>query len=155
MAAAGADELQLGLIRLHPAARWPGRRFGGVSYNLSSVIDVTIQPLAKAIVPIGWSFQFPPTIWGSIVSKYSIAAESHAIVAGGVIDPQYMGEIKVIIFNLSPSHRYRIRVGDVIAQLVFHQTCTPSFREILAERARVSSTENVLRGAAGFGSTGN
>jgi dUTP pyrophosphatase len=64
----------------------------------------------------------------------------------GTIDPDYRGELKVLMQNTG-SEPVSIRRGDRIAQLVFARFEAPSVEEVDA----LSETE---RGEGGFGSTG-
>ena len=64
----------------------------------------------------------------------------------GTIDSGYRGEIKVILKN-SDHHRYEIKKGDRIAQMVVSEFTKASLTEV----AELSETE---RGEGGLGSTG-
>ena len=63
----------------------------------------------------------------------------------GGIDPDYTGEILIVLRNTSREAR-RIRRGDRIAQLVFQPVLMPLWRE-----GDLDATD---RGAGGFGHTG-
>jgi dUTP pyrophosphatase len=81
------------------------------------------------------------------VAPRSGLAVKHCIQVGaGVIDPDYTGEIKVVLFNHGPSD-FEIKKGDRIAQLVLEKCMTPLIKEI-------SVVEETERGSGGFGSTG-
>ena len=64
----------------------------------------------------------------------------------GVIDADYRGEVKVLLFNHSDVD-FEVKVGDRIAQLVLERIYTP-------EVVEVESLDESVRGAGGFGSTG-
>lgn len=64
----------------------------------------------------------------------------------GLIDPDYRGEMRVPLLNLSGMHT-KVKTGERIAQLVVLPIIRPEFEEV----DELSSTE---RGAGGFGSTG-
>ena len=64
----------------------------------------------------------------------------------GTIDADYRGEVGVILINLS-AEDFVIRDGDRIAQLVVARCET-------AEWEPVEVLDDTLRGAGGFGSTG-
>jgi dUTP pyrophosphatase len=64
----------------------------------------------------------------------------------GVIDPDYRGEIKVLVYNESPNVQ-QIRVGNRIAQLLI----LPCEQHQLEEADDLDTT---VRGENGFGSTG-
>lgn len=74
-------------------------------------------------------------------------AAKHSIdVGAGVIDADYRGPLKVLLFNLGDVD-FAIKHGDRIAQLVIERIYTP-------EVAVVLELEDSVRGAGGFGSTG-
>jgi len=65
----------------------------------------------------------------------------------GTIDPDYRGEIKVILINLSESSQ-NIKKGDRIAQVIFSEFKSATFYTATEETSRTD------RGSKGFGSTG-
>jgi len=67
--------------------------------------------------------------------------------APGIVDPDYTGEIKVILFNGSQEPHY-VRQGDRIAQVLIIPFFEPGFAEV----DRFPPTE---RGERGFGSSGD
>ena len=70
----------------------------------------------------------------------------HTDIGAGVIDGDYRGEIKVLVFNHS-ADTIEIKKGDKIAQLIFEK-----FSPL--EPCLVDSLDETLRGSNGFGSTG-
>ena len=64
----------------------------------------------------------------------------------GTVDPDYRGEIKVILVNLSNTP-YELKPGERVAQLVVA-------RFTRGEWERVEGLGETERGAGGFGSTG-
>lgn len=82
------------------------------------------------------------------VAPRSGLAVKHSITTGaGVVDYDYRGEVKVVLFNLSEQADFEVRVGDRVAQLVLERIVTPEVVEV----EELVGTE---RGAGGFGSTG-
>jgi dUTP pyrophosphatase len=67
----------------------------------------------------------------------------------GVIDPDYTGEVKVVLQNLDVNQPFVIRPGYRIAQLILINCVTPEVMEIPTENTRLTE-----RGDQGFGSTG-
>jgi dUTP pyrophosphatase len=67
----------------------------------------------------------------------------------GVIDPDYTGEIKVVLQNLDGAQPFVIRPGYRIAQLILENYTVTEVVEIPGECTALTE-----RGAAGFGSTG-
>ena len=64
----------------------------------------------------------------------------------GTIDPDYRGEVKVLLVNLSDTEN-TVNDGDRIAQMVIARHDVAEFNEV----EMLSST---VRGEGGFGSTG-
>jgi dUTP pyrophosphatase len=90
----------------------------------------------------------PPGYEGQVRPRSGLAWKHGVTVANapGTIDPDYRGEVKVILVNLGDDD-FVIRRGDRIAQLVIAPTVTAEFeyQEELSESTR---------GGGGFGSTG-
>ena len=110
---------------------------------------VTVPAGGRVTVPTGVSVQ-PATdgIAGFLYSRSGLGAREGLTVAQGtgVIDPDYTGEILVVLLNTSGQER-RITHGDRVAQLIFQ----PYFRPVWQETTLLDATE---RGHGGFGHTG-
>ena len=65
----------------------------------------------------------------------------------GLIDPQYRGELKVLLVNTDPTTDYDVHRGDRIAQLVIQKV-------EYVEWAEVGTLDETERDTFGFGSTG-
>ena len=50
-------------------------------------------------------------------------------VGAGVIDPDYTGEIKVLLINNS-KHYYQVKQGDPIAQLILEKAFIPILTQV-------------------------
>jgi hypothetical protein len=83
---------------------------------------------------------------GRIAPRSGLAAKHSIQTGAGVIDADYRGQVKVLLFNHSDVD-YAIAEGDRIAQLVIERIYTPEVLE-------VAELEASVRGAGGFGSTG-
>lgn len=101
-----------------------------------------------AVVSTGISIaELPKTCYARVAPCSGIAAKHGIDVGAGVIDSDYRGEIKVLLFNHGIS-AFKVKAGDRIAQLVF-ESIEPLAIEPLA--MCLTSTE---RGSDGIGSTG-
>nr|CAD2175557.1 unnamed protein product [Meloidogyne enterolobii] len=100
----------------------------------------------KYLVPTGIQIALPEGCYGRIAPRSGLASKNFIDVGAGVIDPDYRGELKVLLFNFSDAD-FKISVGDRIAQLV----CTPFVKPALVEVTNLDETD---RGDNGFGSTG-
>lgn len=83
---------------------------------------------------------------GRVAPRSGLAAKHSIDVGAGVIDADYRGEVKVILFNLSDTD-FAVKEGDRIAQLIIERIYTPDV-------VVVEKLEESVRGAGGFGSTG-
>lgn len=111
--------------------------------------EAHIAPGARLAVPTGISVQPRiPGIAGFIYSRSGLGARDGLTVAQGVgvIDPDYTGEILVVLLNTSGEER-RLARGERMAQLIFQPFVRPLWQEV----PRLAATE---RGAGGFGHTG-
>jgi dUTP pyrophosphatase len=67
-------------------------------------------------------------------------------VGAGVVDADYRGPVRVLLFNHSDAD-FAVRPGDRVAQMVVERVATP-------EVAEVDDLDATVRGEGGFGSTG-
>lgn len=108
-----------------------------------------IAPGARLTVPTGVRVQPKvPGYAGFLYSRSGLGARDGLTVAQGVgvIDPDYTGEILVVLLNTSGEVR-RISRGERIAQLIFQPFASPQYAVV----DDLCATE---RGAGGFGHTG-
>ncbi len=90
--------------------------------------------------------QIPIGNYGRIAPRSGLAAKNFIDVGAGVIDSDYRGEVKVLLFNFS-EEEFKVNVGDRIAQLIVEKYTRTEIEEV----QDLSESE---RGAGGFGSTG-
>ena len=110
---------------------------------------VRIPAGGRFCVPSGISVQpCEPGFAGFLYSRSGLGAREGLTVAQGVgvIDPDYTGEILVMLLNTSGEER-TLKRGERMAQLVFQPFVRPVWQEVES----LSVTE---RGAGGFGHTG-
>jgi len=117
-----------------------------VGYDLYSVEDCCVPHNSRHLVGTGISIVLPVNVYGRVAPRSGLAVKHGIQVGAGVIDPDYTGEVKVVLFNQGDKD-FEIKKGDRIAQLVLERCETPSVRE-------VQSIEETVRGSGGFGSTG-
>lgn len=133
--------------RLNGLATIPRRASGGAAgYDLTSTVDIDILPGRRELVSTGISIKLPPGLYGRIAPRSGLAVKNGIQVGAGVIDPDYTGEVKVLLFNQGYDI-IKIKIGERIAQLVLERFETPEIRE-------VTEIEETERGSGGFGSTG-
>ncbi len=109
---------------------------------------VAIAPGGRAMIPTGIAIALPPGNEGQIRPRSGLAIHHGVTVlnAPGTIDPDYRGELQVILVNHG-AEPIVIKRGMRIAQLVI----APIQHVRLVKSTGLDSTE---RNAGGFGSTG-
>jgi dUTP pyrophosphatase len=121
---------------------------GSVGCDLISNDDVVIPLGSRRIIGTGLKMEVPSGFGAMVCSRSGLAAKHgiHVLNGNGIIDNDYIGEIKVILHN-SGREDFIVKKGDRIAQLMFF----PIFQAIFQKAKTVSETD---RGEGGFGSTG-
>ena len=141
----------LEITLLHPGARPPARtRQGDAGYDLHCVAPFQLWPGRRATVPTGVAIAVPEGVAGLVVPRSGLASRYGVTVVNGpgLIDPNYRGEVKVVLVNLG-DELYRGEEGDRIAQLMLVPCLTPEVSVV--DRLAATGDE---RGEAGFGSSG-
>ena len=134
---------------LAPGATAPTRATeGSAGYDLSANETATLNPGERTLIGTGVALQLPPDIAATVRPRSGLAAKHGVTVLNtpGLIDPDYRGEIKVILYNAG-NKPFWVNRGDRIAQLTFEHILTPNLEQ-------VNSLDETERGAGGFGSTG-
>ena len=118
-------------------------------YDIRSAEEsVTLEPGEIRLVCTGLVIELPEGVECQVRPRSGLALK-HGVTlpnSPGTIDPDYRGEVKVIMQNLGPQP-VTLGRGERIAQLVFARFESPDV--ILADG--LTETE---RGVGGFGSTG-
>jgi dUTP pyrophosphatase len=142
--------MALNVTKLVPNATLPTRSTpGAVGYDLFSIDNYVVLPGRRVVVSTGISVAIPPGCYGRIAPRSGLAVKHGLDTLAGVIDPDYTGEVKVVLQNLDSHQPFVIRPGYRIAQLILEQCVTPDVVEVAGE-----CTSLTERGANGFGSTG-
>ena len=116
---------------------------GSVGLDFYSPADYIIPPHSQFLIPTQIKLQIPLGYYGRLASKSSLAVLHQLHVGAGVIDPDYIGEIMVLMINAAPSV-YSIKKGDPIAQLILEKVSIPILREM-------KELPPTIRGAQGCG----
>lgn len=118
-----------------------------VGYDVYSSEDMVIRPLDRKLIRTGIKLKMPVGVECQIRSRSGLAAKHGVFVLNspGTIDPDYRGELKVLLFN-SDAMPFDVERGDRIAQLVFNSYLSPVITH--------NYKEDRFRGDGGFGSTG-
>ncbi|KAH7627306.1 dUTPase-like protein [Sordaria sp. MPI-SDFR-AT-0083] len=133
--------------KLSDKARLPTRGSAfAAGYDIYASKETTIPARGKGLVDTDISMAVPEGTYGRIAPRSGLAAKNYIDVGAGVIDADYRGQVKVLLFNHSDVD-FQVKEGDRVAQLVLERIYTP-------EVVEVQELEESVRGAGGFGSTG-
>jgi dUTP pyrophosphatase len=127
-------------------AKLPERKsVGAAGYDICSSEDVEIQPSTWNLIPTGIGFTVPYGTYGHIAPRSGLSCKG-TMVGAGIIDSDYTGEVKVLLFNMN-NEKLTIKKHERIAQLIVKKIDLPQV-------VVVESLEQTTRGSGGFGSTG-
>jgi dUTP pyrophosphatase len=115
-------------------------------YDICASENGSVPSRGRASVSTGIAFTVPHNSYGRISSRSGLSLREGIEVGGGVIDADYTGEVKVILYNHSDT-LFSYSKGDRIAQLVVEVIKHPDV-------VIVTELDHTSRGDAGFGSTG-
>jgi dUTP pyrophosphatase len=143
-------DAKLGVKLNTAAAKLPSRGSpGAAGYDIYAANPEPIvirRQTGRTLIPTGIQVVLPPGTYGRVAPRSGLAVKKGIIVGAGVIDIDYTGEVKVLLFNQGDED-FTVTAGDRIAQLVIERILTPE----VVELGHVSDTQ---RGSGGFGSTG-
>jgi dUTP pyrophosphatase len=124
---------------------------GAAGYDLFSNEVVNIEPLSYKMIDTGVQVKLPDGYCGKIEMRSGLALRHGLMVMAGVIDSDYTGIIKVLVFNAGDKP-YTINLGDRFAQML---VLNVSYQlDYIQENDQKNAQKNELRLDNGFGSTG-
>ena len=100
-----------------------------VGLDFYSPSDYLICPLSQIQIPTQIKIRVPLGHYGRLASKSGLSMKHQLHVGPGVIDPDYTGEVKNLLFNAG-RHYYQIKEGDPIAQLILEKVSLPILRKV-------------------------
>jgi deoxyuridine 5'-triphosphate nucleotidohydrolase len=118
--------------------------------DICSCESVVVPSHGRALVSTGFSVSMAESIGDKyylrIAPRSGLAVKSGITTGAGVIDSDYRGVVKVLLFNHGDED-FVVNPGDRIAQMIMERILRPDFKQ-------VESHEASERGTNGFGSTG-
>jgi dUTP pyrophosphatase len=131
-----------------PLPSYQTRDAVGMDVHAAVTSDVTIAPGEVAGIPCGFSMAIPPGYEAQLRPRSGLAAKNAISLANtpGTIDPDYRGEVKVLLINHGKSP-FIVTRGMRIAQVLI----LPVPRVAWVEVEELPPTP---RGEGGFGHTG-
>jgi dUTP pyrophosphatase len=125
-------------------------RAGDAAFDLSCVEGFSLSPGERAMVPTGVAVAIPPGMAGLVLPRSGLAIKHgiSCVNAPGLVDPNYRGELRVILINHGSSV-FEASAGDRVAQLLVVPFVAP---ELVVVEELPSGGDD--RGVNGFGSSG-
>ncbi|XP_074577844.1 uncharacterized protein LOC141834350 [Curcuma longa] len=134
--------------RLSPNSTIPTRAtYGAAGYDLHIISNVEINAGGRDLLGTGLAMAIPEGYYGRIAPRSGVAWKKGIHIGAGVIDSDYRGEIKILVFNLT-YEPVQFKRGEAIAQIIFTKIATPTMMQ-------VPQLPDTRRGTSGFGSTSN
>ena len=141
------EELTLQVKRLSDEAHLPTKGSAlAARYDLYSAEAGVILAQGTALLDTKLAIALLEGTYGRIAPHSGLASKFMINVGAGVIDADYRGSIKVLLFNHS-GNSFTVQKGDRIAQLIIEKIASVPITE-------TDSLDNTVCGDAGFGSTG-
>jgi dUTP pyrophosphatase len=141
---------QILIKRLDPSVPLPKyAKPGDAGADLTTRIDITLQPGERALVPTGISIALPNGFVALVHPRSGLAIKHGVSMVNtpGTVDAGFRGELQIILINHDPKEAVSFKKGDRIAQLVIQRVELANFIE-------VDNLPGSDRGTGGFGSTG-
>jgi dUTP pyrophosphatase len=115
-------------------------------HDLYSIEEKEILSGGSSLISTGISITIPNGTYARIAPRSRLAVKNMIGVGAGVIDVDYRGEVKVLLFNHGPQS-FLVKGGDRIAQLLLEKIKNTDTKE-------VEELDETSRGSQGFGSSG-
>ncbi len=97
-----------------------------------------IIPIGESrLIPLGVAFGFPTGYYGQLMSKSGIAFQDGIYVQGGIIDPEYDGDVNVLLHNFG-TRPYHVKPTTVICQMVLLR-----YQDTIQELVQVSTIKQL------------
>ena len=132
--------------KLHSDAIIPTKgTTNSVGLDIYAIDKAIILPFGRTLISTGIKVKLPHGTYGRISPRSGLSWKYGIHLMAGVVDPDYTGELKVLLCNISTEIVY-IKKHDRIAQLICEKAVFPKI-------ATANINEITERGAKGFGST--
>ena len=132
--------------KLSDRAKAPKRAIpGSIGLDLFTPVDVFIPTKQQVLILTDLILVPTQGYYIHIASKSGLAFKYGLTIEGGVIDPDYWGNVGVLLRNNS-NVRHPLEQGKAMAQVIMEKAAMPKVVEMKIAR-------DTQRGAGGFGST--
>ena len=112
----GTGELHVKILRENVVLPVRGN-VGAAGYDLRAASNYVIPFWGKGTVEAGLAVALPSGTYAHVAPHSGLAIHNFIGVGAGIVDSDYWGEIKVVLFNHS-AENFKVHAGDRIAQLI-------------------------------------
>lgn len=120
--------MSLKVAFLNENARAPTRgSVHAAGYDLYAAEEKTIPANGRGLVDLGLSMSIPEGTYARIAPRSGLAVKNGLSTGAGVIDYDYRGPVKVMLFNHS-TEDFNVTIGDRVAQMILERIVTPRSR---------------------------
>ena len=119
---------------------------GSIGFDIKPLQSIQLLPKKVTKIPIGLACAIPKGLYARLAEHSSLGVKGVS-VQGGVIDPDYRGEIHVLLLNHS-DNTILLSQHEHFAQLIFEYAATP----MITIATKLPQSQ---RGEKGLGSTTN
>lgn len=145
--------MEINIKRINESALIPTKATSGsAGFDLYCIEDQLVPAHTKIVFNTGIAVHLYPGIYGRIAPRSGLAYRHNFDVLAGVIDSDFVDEIKVMIFNHSDND-VLVKKHDRIAQLIFEKY-EPNIHFIEVSDLGITQRSNGQE-YGGLGSTGN
>ena len=116
-----------------------------VGYDIYAINDTQVPSNDNKLINTRLAMRPPKGTYIRIAPQSGLAVKHKIQVDAGVVDPDYTGELKVLLSN-QDTKPFQIKTGDKIAQVILENAETPPIKS-------VSYLKPTERGTKGFGSS--
>lgn len=131
-----------------PLPKYQTSQSAGMDLRANIDAPILIKPLDRKLIPTGLHIALPEGYEAQIRPRSGLVIKNGITIINtpGTIDPDYTGDVGVILVNIS-NEDFVVQPGDRIAQMVINK-----FEQ--AEFEIVEKLDETERGEGGFGHTG-
>lgn len=108
--------LQIKLLSSTAKAPTRGSAFAA-GYDLYASKEAVVTARGKVLVETDISIAVPANTYGRVAPRSGLASKHSIDTGAGVIDADYRGPVKVLLFNLSDTD-FNVAIGERVAQLI-------------------------------------
>lgn len=114
-----------------------------IGLDLFSAYRYEVPSQERCLIKTDLQIQIPDGCYGRVAPTSTLAYENFIDVGAGVIDPDYRGNLVVLLYNFGKQN-FQVHPGNKVAQLILERAVIP----VVQEEKQLTPTQ---RGHSGLG----